>query len=367
MRKEIGVISLFDLGWSDFFAEEFCKLNAAGLVPARVTQELKGAFRVHCESGEWLADISGRLRFTAQAGAHLPAVGDWAAVSPRRDTGRATIHGVLPRRTKVSRKIAGRVTSEQILAANLDTIFVVSSLNGDLNPRRIERYLAVVWESGARPVVLLNKADLCGDLAPVSAEIESVAMGVPVHAVSAISGAGLDALAVYLARGQTVALLGSSGVGKSTLINRLLGREALPTDPVREDDGRGRHITSTRQLVLLPGRGMLIDTPGMRELQLWDADSGISQTFEDIAALATQCRFGDCGHHSEPGCAVRRALDDGALDSSRLENFRKLEKELAFLARRQDVVLQAAEEKKWRKIQKEQKRSYRFRDRHGRM
>jgi ribosome biogenesis GTPase len=360
------VDSLLDLGWNDFFENKFRQRNATALVPARVTQELKDAFRVRSEAGEWLAEISGSLRHAALAREQLPAVGDWVGVSPRPAEGRARIHFVLPRRSKISRKVAGRVTSEQILAANLDTLFVVSSLDRDLNPRRIERYLAMVWDSGARPVVLLNKADLCDNPVPLVLEVESVAIGVLVHTLSAFTGAGFDALAPYLVPGQTVALLGSSGVGKSTIINRILGREVFATASVRAGDDRGRHTTASRQLVLLPGGGMLIDTPGLRELQLWDAGAGFAQTFEDIAALAAQCRFTDCRHLAEPGCAVRRAIDNGSLDPARVENFRKLEKELAFFARKQDAALQSAEEKKWRTIHKEQKQIYRFRDRHGR-
>ncbi|HEV8384327.1 MAG TPA: ribosome small subunit-dependent GTPase A [Candidatus Acidoferrales bacterium] len=359
------MISVSELGWNEFFEAEFRKIADEGLRPARVVEELKDAWRVQSESGELLGEIAGKLRLE-QSSERWPAVGDWVAIAPRGGDARATIRVVLPRRSKVSRKVAGRAAEEQVIAANLDTIFVVSSLNRDLNPRRIERYLAMVWESGASPAVLLTKSDVCDDAARFAAEIESVAIGVPVHVLSAVSGEGLAVLNNYLRPGRTVALVGSSGVGKSTLINRLLGRNELATKPIREDDDRGRHATTSRRLVLLPGGGMLIDTPGMRELQLWDADAGLDRAFEDIAARAAECRFRDCTHRAEPGCAVRQAIESGDLDAERLENFRKLERELAFLARKQDAGLQSAEEKKWRKIHQEQKRVYQSRERHGR-
>jgi len=360
------VISLSDLGWNEFFENEFRTRDEGGVCPARVVEELKDAYRVRGETCEILANLAGRLRFAAQSREGFPAVGDWVVIAPRENESRATIQCVLPRRSKVSRKAAGRAAAEQVIAANLDTIFVVSSLNRDFNIRRIERYLAMVWESGANPVVLLTKSDLCEDAAQRAAEMESVAMGVPVHVLSAFSGEGLDALATYLCAGRTVALAGSSGVGKSTLINRLLGREALATKPVREDDDRGQHATSTRRLVILPYGGMMIDTPGMRELQLWDAESGLERAFEDIAAFASGCRFRDCSHQEEPGCAVGQAIEVGALDAERLENLRKLERELEFQARKQDAGLQSAEEKKWKKVHQEQKRNYQQRAKFGR-
>ncbi len=360
------MISLADLGWNEFFENEFRKLDLGDVCPARVIEELKDAYRVCAETGELLADLAGRLRFAAASLEGLPAVGDWVVIAPREREGRGTILGVLPRCSKVSRKAAGRAASEQVIAANLDTIFVVSSLNRDFNVRRIERYLAMMWESGASPVVLLTKADLCADAAQRAAEMESVAIGVLVLVLSAFSGEGLDALATYLRSGRTVALTGSSGVGKSTLINRLLGREELATKPVREDDDRGRHATSTRRLVILPTGGMLIDTPGMRELQLWDAESGLERAFEDIGAPAASCRFRDCSHQTEPGCAVLAAIARGELDAARMESYRKLERELNFFERKQDAALASAEEKKWKKVHQEQKQMYLRRERHGR-
>jgi ribosome biogenesis GTPase len=371
---ENSVNSLFELGWNEFFENEFGRSSIAGTRPARVVEELKDSWRVCGEFGELLAKVAGKLRYAAQsphraAGVQrkqLPAVGDWVAINPREHEARATILAVLPRRSKVSRKAAGRAAAEQIIAANLDTIFVVSSLNRDFNPRRIERYLAMVWESGASPVVLLTKADLCDDPAAAQAEVESVAIGVPVHVLSAVTGDGLTALEKYLRTGRTVALVGSSGVGKSTLINRLLGKEQMATKPIREDDDRGRHATTSRRLVLLPGGGMLIDTPGMRELQLWDAEAGLGRAFDDVSTFASRCKFRDCLHLGEPGCAVREAIANGKLAAERLENYRKLDRELQYLARKQDAGLQSAQEKKWRKVHQAQKRIYQSRERDGR-
>jgi ribosome biogenesis GTPase len=357
------LFKLEEFGWNAFFEKSLQEQRNGESVPARVCFEGRDVYRVLCAKGELVAELSGKLRHRATAREGLPAVGDWVGVRLSPDSARAVIQFVLPRRSKISRKVAGRVTSEQIVAANLDTLFVVTSLNQDFNPRRIERYLTLVWESGAQPVVLLTKADLCDDASPFVAEVESAAIGVPVRVVSAITGDGLDSLAAHLARGKTIALVGSSGVGKSTLINRLLGRELLRTLEIREDDGRGRHATSARQLIALPSGALLIDTPGMRELQLWASGEGFERTFGDIASLAAQCRFRDCLHHDEPGCAVLAALADGSLDEDRYANYRKLERELAFLERKKDAALASAHEKKWRSIHKElkeiNKRKYR--------
>jgi ribosome biogenesis GTPase / thiamine phosphate phosphatase len=342
-------MNLAELGWNQQFNQHFEACRGEGLSPARVAREEKNAYLVLCEQGELAAEICGKLRHEAQSKGDLPSVGDWVVVSARPDEGKATIRAVLPRKSRFVRKAAGLRTEQQVIAANVDTIFLVTGLDGDFSARRIERYLTLAWESGARPVVLLNKADLCPDLPARLAEVEASAMNTPVHAVSAALGRGLEALHAYLGAGQTAAFIGSSGVGKSTLINALLGEARLKTAEVRQSDGTGRHTTTHRELILLPGRGLVIDTPGLRELQLWADEEAVERTFEDIESLAQQCRFSDCAHRSEPGCAVRAAMESGTLDSARWQSYVKLQRELRHLARRrnqQAVLIQKAVRKK---------------------
>jgi ribosome biogenesis GTPase / thiamine phosphate phosphatase len=324
-------LHLESLGWDASLADEFRPFEHDGLAPARVAVEHRSEYVVYSQHGELRAELTGRLRH----GDEHPAVGDWVAVAPRADEGRATIHAVLTRRSAFVRKVAWAETKPQVVAANVDVAFVVSGLDLNFNVRRIERYLTLAWESGAQPVVLLTKADLCDDVDSRVYEVESVAFGVPVHAVSAPHGDGVDTVRSYVPAGRTAALLGSSGVGKSTLVNALVGSDLLAVQEIRED-GRGRHTTSHRQLVPLPDGGMMLDTPGMRELQLWDADSGMEAAFQDLESLAGQCRFADCSHGREPGCAVRSALADGTLDVERFESWRKLQRELERLVRKQD-------------------------------
>lgn len=344
-------LTLEKLGWTARFEEAFTPWQANGYTVGRVALEHKHIYRVYAEEGELLAEVAGKLRHQALGREDYPAVGDWVVLTVRPEEGRATVHAVLPRTSKFSRKAAGDVLGqEQIVAANVDTVFLVQSLNQDFNPRRLERYLVMAWESGANPVIILTKADLCDDVDAKVRAMESVALGVPIFAVSSEAGTGLEQLAPYVRLGQTVALLGSSGVGKSTLINRLYGDDRMKTSAIREDDSEGRHTTTHRELVVLPSGGLLLDTPGMRELQLWDSSDGLADSFQDIEGLAANCRFSDCGHGTEPGCAVKTALAMGELDRGRWNSYVKLQKELAFLARKDDKRAQAAEREKWKKI-----------------
>ena len=337
-------MNLIDLGWNSFFEKHFEKFKNQNLIPARVAQQHRNIYFVYSQKGELKARITGKMRHSADSKAFLPAVGDWVAVQPQPGETKATIHAIFPRKSWFSRKAVlsggmpdtGGKTEEQVLAANVDTVFLVSGLDQDFNLRRIERYLTVAWESGAAPVIVLNKTDLCSDLDEKILEVESVAFDIPILPISATENQKLDSLKQYLGQGKTAVLLGSSGVGKSTIINSLLGAERLKVRPVREYDSRGRHTTSFREMILLPGRGILIDTPGMRELSIWSDQEGLKRTFDDIEKLAPLCRFRDCSHQEEPGCAVQKALEDGTLDLKRYKNYIKLQKELKHLALRKD-------------------------------
>ncbi|MGE0041088.1 MAG: ribosome small subunit-dependent GTPase A [Vicinamibacterales bacterium] len=323
------------LGWDAGWAEAFAPHAAAGLAPARVAIEFNHIYRLFAEVGEVRAEQAGRMRHRAAGRSELAAVGDWVAVRLAHEGRTGTIEAILPRRSRFSRKVAGELTEEQVVAANIDTVFIVMGLDHDYNPRRLDRYLLLSWESGATPVVLLSKADVCAEVDARVAEVRAAAPGVAVHATSVRTREGLDAVLGHLGPGRTGALLGSSGAGKSTLINAIVGAELLATQAVRESDSRGRHTTRHRQLILLPGHGLVIDTPGMRELQLWDVNEAVKEAFDDIEALAPGCHFTDCEHRAEPRCAVRAAVDAGTLDAGRLASYLKLQEELrAFEARR---------------------------------
>ena len=318
------------------------------LVTGRITLQEKGMYRIFTSTGEQNALVSGKFQFDAQSVSDYPAVGDYVLVS-RADPDTAIIHHVLPRKSLFLRKAAGTSQTEQVVAANIDTVFLCMSLNNDFNLRRLERYLAAAWESKADPVVLLTKADLCEYVVRKQAGAESIAMGVAVLTASAADADGYQQLMPYITVGKTVAFVGSSGVGKSTLINRLLGEDRLATDGLRNDD-KGRHTTTHRELLVLPNGAMVIDTPGMRELGMWDAASGVEQTFADMEALAARCRFRNCSHTSEPGCAIRDALQRGELDSRRWQSYQKLKSETSYAADSESYL--AAKERKFKEISK---------------
>jgi len=330
-------MTLTELGWNDGFAAAFEPWRSKAHVhPGRVAIEFNQIFRIYVEDGELDAVTAGRLKHRARGRAELPAVGDWVAVRKRPEEDRGVIVGVLPRRSAFTRRAAGEVTGEQVVAANVDVVFVVMGLDRDYNVRRLERYLLMARESGASPVVLLTKPDLCSDLSAHVREVTSLTGDILVHVVNPKRGEGIEQLRGDLGTGSTAALLGSSGVGKSTIINRLVGADIRRTREVRESDSRGRHTTMHRELVVLPGGGLIIDTPGMRELQLWDAGDSVRETFDEIEALAAGCHFGDCRHRDEPRCAVKAAVAEGRVAAGRLESYLKVQDELAELAKQQE-------------------------------
>ena len=346
----MNINNLTTFGWDEFFESHFQPYAANGFASGRVALEHKHFYRIYSEWGEVLGEVAGKLRHEALDRGDLPVVGDWVVIRPCPESGKVTIHGVLPRKSKFTRKVAGFRTEKQIVGSNIDTVFLVTSLNQDFNLRRVERYLIVAWESGARPIIILSKSDLCDQIEERTQEIKAVVGDVPVHAVSVVTRVGLDELARYLKDGQTVAFLGSSGVGKSTLINHLLGCEYLRVQETRKRDGRGVHTTTHRELIVLPQGGLVLDTPGMRELQLWDGEGGLHIAFADIETVAGHCYFSDCRHQDEPRCAIREALAEGAIDAARYQSYEKLKKELTYLARKQDIRAEIIEKKRWKRL-----------------
>ena len=357
--------SLTGWGWNSYFEALWRGGDWKGAVPARVIAQRRKFWRVAGNFDECWAEASGKLRLAADEGADWPAVGDWVVVEIQGAETNLVIQEVLPRRSKFVRKSPGKKVEEQVIAANVDTVLLVSALDGDFNPRRVERYLAQCWESGARPVIVLNKADACEQTRVKAAEMERIGIGTEVCVVSAMTGQGFGELGAFLRPGQTLVLLGSSGVGKSTIANRLLGHTVQEVKPVRESDNRGRHTTTSRELFVLPGGALLMDTPGLREMQLWDAEDGVAQVFADIDALAGQCRFGDCRHEGEPGCAVHAAVSAGTLDAARLENRRKLMREQEFLRSKVDPEARQEQKEHWKQLHRAQRQKYEQRQRDG--
>lgn len=356
-------MNLYSLGWDASFEAQFQPHFSSGLIPARIAVEHRSAYQVLGEDGSSTARCSGRFLHHTSERAAMPTVGDWVAIERRPGIEQGDIQAVLTRRSAFSRAAAGRQTSRQIIAANVDTVFLVTGLDYNFNLRRIERYLTVAAESGAEPVIILNKTDLCPEFEARIAEVEVVARGVPVAAVSAVTGHDIDEIALFVRPGRTIALLGSSGVGKSTLVNRLMGKSVQDTGPARLDDDRGRHTTTTRNLFVLPTGGILIDTPGLRELGLWETD--VAQTFDDLGELAKKCRFSDCGHDTEPGCAVREAVESGLLEPGRLTNWRKLLREQAFAIRQQDEAAKRRYTESWKKVSTDYRKKKGFEERNA--
>ena len=344
-------MNLKQLGFNEFFEQQITYKKDNQLV-GRVVLEHKHSYRVLTEKGEWLATVSGNFAYQAYARKDYPAVGDFVLVEQMPGEEKAIIHQVLKRKSKFTRKMAGREIEEQIVAANVDIVFLTMSLNADFNVRRLERYLVAAWDSGATPVILLTKADLCLDVAHYLNEVSEVAVGVDVLVVSAVSGEGMAELQNVLTEGKTAALLGSSGAGKSTITNALLQNEQMKVSSIRQEDAKGRHTTTHRELVVLPTGSCLIDTPGMRELQLWDQGNSLETTFSDIEELANHCRFRDCTHKKEPGCSVLHAVATGELEENRLKSYFKLQQELAYMERKASTDAMLAEKRKWKDISK---------------
>ncbi|HAM81568.1 ribosome small subunit-dependent GTPase A [Ornithinibacillus bavariensis] len=330
---------------------------------ARVISVQKNSYRISDGDLEYLAHLSGKFLNESNSPLDFPSVGDWVEVQKIPEENKAVIKRVLPRRSQFVRQAAGNRTEAQIVAANIDIVFIVNSLNHDLNLRRIERYMILAYESGATPIILLTKRDqsTIDEIEDAIASVSEVAIGVPIIPISSLNGEGIEELLGYLSDGKTAALLGSSGVGKSTLINSLLGQEVQETKDIREDDSKGRHTTTHREMFMMPNGSMLIDTPGMREIQLWDGGTAIETTFQDIELLEKDCRFSDCRHTTEPGCRVQEALSTGELSEERFQSYLKLQKELAYEERKQNLKAKMEEKNKWKKISKQQKENYKYR------
>lgn len=330
-------MNLKELGWCDFFEDQLMP-DEKHLVPARVVRQDLSGYLLYSERGALTGSLPGKFRHDITSKAELPTVGDWVLVNLlEAEPDKAVIRKLMQRQSQFSRKEAGEQLDEQIVAANIDTAFIVCGLDDNFNVQRIERYLLLAWESRATPHILLNKADICNDLDEKVDAVKQVAAGVDVSAISGLTGQGIDVVRDRIGIGQTAVLLGSSGVGKSTIINTLLGFERFQTNSVREGDSKGRHTTSFREMAQIPGAGLIIDTPGMREIQVWGDESSLSQTFDDLGELANLCKFRDCSHTNEPDCAVKAAIESGDLDETRLSSYKKLQRELKHLAEQQDI------------------------------
>lgn len=337
--KEIIVDNLINIkkyGFSESFSNGILQDNQ--LTPARILSQEKGFYRIISDKGKKLAEVSGKFQFQTTVSSDYPAVGDFVLVNWNESGNSAIIESLLPRKSAFIRKAAGGSQQEQVVAANIDIVFLCMALNNDFNLRRMERYISIAWDSGAMPVVVLTKSDLCDDLEQKLAEVSTIAFGVDVLVTTSTEENGYEELLPFISEGKTIAFIGSSGVGKSTLINRLLGKELLKTNGLRNDD-KGRHTTTHRELFLLPSGGMVIDTPGMREFGMWDNDTGIERTFMDIEELAAQCKFRNCTHTNEPGCAIQKALTTGKLEINRWQSYQKLKAENDYMEDKESYML----------------------------
>ncbi|MEN7546940.1 ribosome small subunit-dependent GTPase A [Rapidithrix thailandica] len=353
------IYQLKDLGWNTFFESYFEHFSQRGFQAGRIAVEHKNQYLLFSEQGELKGEVAGKLLYTANA-EDLPKVGDWVVLTVFEEEQKAIIHEVLPRQTKISRKVAGEKTREQVIASNIDRVFIVQSLDQNFNLNRLERYLVMVYESGAQPVIILNKADLCNDLAGKEAEVAQVAIEVPILIISVTGNRGLDQIRKFLSPGETIAVVGSSGVGKSSLINALLSEEKQEVKSISTANTKGRHTTVHRELIFLKEGGVLVDTPGMRELQLWESEAGSQEMFSGIEALAGNCHYSNCSHTQEPGCAVLEALQQGKISSQHYRNYLKLEKEQAYLKSREGEQHKYQYRNKEKKLHQEYQRIQKY-------
>jgi ribosome biogenesis GTPase len=352
---------LEDLGFHEYFKQLYTSYYKQGFSVGRIAQESKSRYVVLTEQGTFAGEVTGKLLFTSENAAYLPKVGDWVIITIFEHESKVIIHQVLPRKTCFSRKIAGNQFDEQIIAANIDLIFIVQSLDHSFNLRRLERYLVMAHESGAQPIIILNKADLCSDIEVKLSEVKQIAGTLPIVVLSCLEENVEDKLSFYLQPGATIAFTGSSGVGKSTLINKLAGQQRQGTGPVRSLDSKGRHTTTHRELIPLENGVILVDTPGMRELQLWQADNGLQEAFSNLTTLAEQCRFSDCKHNQEKGCAIKEAVLAGEVSQERYTSFMKLQKELAHLLTKTDKASFLAHKNNVKKVHRQMKKNTRNR------
>lgn len=350
------MINLQAYGWNQFHQnnldEQISHRKSGNYKAGRVTLEHKRMYRVITEEGEWLSVCSGSFQHEAFERRDFPAVGDWVVVERMPGEERGIIHAILPRTSLFSRKAAGSTIEEQLIAVNVDIVYLVMSMNDDFNSRRLERYLVAAYDSGATPVVVLTKKDLCDNPDQFIEEARGIALGAEVYTVSSVTGEGIEQVTALLKGGKTAALLGSSGVGKSSLVNAICGEGIMAVQGIREDDAKGRHTTTHRELIKIPSGGVLIDTPGMREFQLWNESESVDAGFKDIEELAISCRFSDCRHASEPGCAIQEALQSGMLAEDRYASYVKLQREIAFLERKTNRQAAVAERNKWKQVTK---------------